>query len=239
MKTGARGVTLLEMLVALAVFGIVATVLYGTFSRTIESRDYASARTELFARARLAFDWLEQDLEGSLSVATYPAGKAKFLSSGSDLAETPDLPLLDLTVRTSRRAATLGGPRDESPGSALVDQARVVYRVEELEDEDLLGLALAADGGRPRGLVRYELRPPLDGDFDAALRTVIVRDLASIQLVFDDRGTTLDRWEASDSLSLRSRGPRTVDIRITLKDRDGSTAELTTTVLVPLGGRGG
>ena len=238
-KPGARGVTLLEMLVALAVFGIVASVLYGTFSSTLESRDYAVARTELFARARLAFDWLEQDLEGSLSVAIYPSGKPRFLSSGSDLSETPDLPLLELTVRTARRAATLSGPRDEAPGAALVDQALVVYRVEELEDDDLVGLALAADGERPRGLVRYELRPPLDGDVDAALRTVIVRDLASIQLVFDDRGTTLERWEAGDSLSLRSRGPRVVDIRLRLKDREGSSAELTTAVLVPLGGHGG
>jgi len=234
-----RGVTLLEMLVALAVFGIVATVLYGTFTRTLESRDYATARTELFARARLAFDWLEQDLEGSLSVSIYPAGKPRFLSSGTDLAETADLPLLDLTVRTARRAAALAGARDEAPGAALVDQARVIYRVEDLEDEDLHGLAVAEDEERPRGLVRYEIRPPLDGDVDAALRTVLVRDVAAIQLVFDDRGATLDRWEPSDSLSLRSRGPRVVDLRLTLKDRDGSTTEFTTAVLVPLGGHGG
>ena len=234
-----RGVTLLEMLVALAVFGIVATVLYGTFTRTIESRDYAASRTELFARARLAFDWLEQDLEGSLSVAIYPTAKPRFLSSGTDLAETADLPILDLTVRTARHSAAVTGARDEAPGAALVDQARVVYRVEDLEDDDLHGLKLADDGERPRGLVRYELRPPLDGDMDAALRTVIVRDLASIQLVFDDRGAKLDRWEPEDTLALRSRGPRLVDIRLTLKDRDGTTTELTTAVLVPLGGRGG
>ena len=74
---------------------------------------------------------------------------------------------------------------------------------------------------------------------EAALRTVIVRDLVKIELLFDDRGATLDRWEPEESMSLRSPGPRIVDVRLTLIDRDGLTAELATAILVPLGGRGG
>jgi hypothetical protein len=233
------------MLVALVIFGIVAAVLYGTFTRTLESRDYAVSRADVFARARMAFDWLEQDLKGSLSVGTYPAGKPRFLSAGSGENETADLPLLDLTVRTMRRSAVIGADRDDAPGAVLVDQSRVVYRVEESEDGNDLappargGASARADG--PLYLVRYELRPPLadDEDLASALRTVLVRGLASVDLRFVDRGAELERWEPEETTSLRSLGPRLVEIRLELFDADGRTTELSTTVLIPLGGRGG
>jgi prepilin-type N-terminal cleavage/methylation domain-containing protein len=241
----ARGVTLLEMLVALVIFGIVAAVLYGTFTRTLESRDYAVSRADVFARARMAFDWLEQDLKGSLSVGTYPAGRPRFLSAGNGENETADLPLLDLTVRTTRRSAVIDADRDDAPGAVLVDQSRVVYRVEESEDGEDLAPPPRAGGGAiangPRYLVRYELRPPLgdDDDLDSALRTVLVRGLARIEFRFVDRGAELERWEPEETTSLRSLGPRLVDIRLELFDADGRTTELSTTVLIPLGGRGG
>jgi hypothetical protein len=229
------------MLVALAVFGVVAAVLYGTFRSTLESRDHATRRTELFARGRLAVDWLEQDLKGSLSVSTYPAGKPRFLSSGTGDRDSRDLPLLEVTVRTARRTMGTAAESEDSPGASLIDQARVIYRFEELEDDDLPAGGRAPGGERPHGLVRYELRPPLDDDDhdDAALRTVIVRDLESIELRFEDRGAELDRWEPEETTSLRSLGPRIVDVRLTLTDEAGQRAELATAVLVPLGGRGG
>ena len=236
-----RGVSLLEMLVALAVFGVVAAVLYGTFSSTLASRDYASRRVELFARGRLAIDWLEQDLKGSLSVGEYPVGKPRFLSSGDGEAETHDLPLLELTVRTVRRTIAVEAESKDAPGASLVDQARVIYRFEELEDDDLATPWMTPGAERPRGLVRYELRPPLQDDdhIDAALRTVIVRDVESVELRFEDRGAELERWEPEETTSLRSLGPRIVDVRLVLTDDAGERAELATAVLVPLGGRGG
>jgi len=242
---GARGVTLLEMLVALVIFGVVAAVLYGTFTQTLESRDYAVSRADVFARARMALDWLEQDLKGSLSVGAFPVGKPRFLSSGNGENQTPDLPLLDLTVRTTRRSATIGADRDDAPGAVLIDQSRVVYRVEDSEDgEDLDAAPRARDGASadgPQYLVRYELRPPLadDDDLDSALRTVLVKGLARIDLRFVDRGAELERWEPEETTSLRSLGPRLVDIRLELFDSDGRTTELSTIVLIPLGGRGG
>ncbi len=235
------GVSLLEMMVALAIFGVVAGVLYGTFRGTLESRDYAARRTDLFARGRMAVDWLEQDLKGSLSVSSYPAGKPRFLTAGSGANDTRDLPLLEITTRTARRMAALGTERSDAPGAILIDQALVIYRFEELEEDDLAASRALPDGERPKGLVRYELRPPLDDAdrLDAALRTVIVRDLESIDLHFVDRGAELDRWEPEETTSLRSLGPRVVDVRLTLKDDAGQRAELATSILLPLGGRGG
>jgi prepilin-type N-terminal cleavage/methylation domain-containing protein len=53
--TGARerGVTLIELLVAVAILGVIAALLYGTFSRTLAGRDRASTALERYARRAL------------------------------------------------------------------------------------------------------------------------------------------------------------------------------------------
>ena len=239
MKHRAAGVTLLEMLVAVAIFGIVASVLYGSFSRTLEARNLASERAELYATARVAMDWLEQDLKGSLSVDVYMTGKPRFFSTGHGDENTvsADEPLLDLTVRTARRAAVLRNEAGEELATTMADQSRVVYRVEE-ESDELFGVPI---GPSSTGVVlaRYEIRPPLEEGIEQSLRTVIARGVRRIDLSFEDRGTILDRWEQSEDSASGVNGPRVVEIRLVIDDAEGNPAEFATSVLVPMGGRRG
>jgi prepilin-type N-terminal cleavage/methylation domain-containing protein len=235
------GLTLLEMLVAVAILGVVASVLYGSFSRTLEARNIASDRAEVYSTARVAMDWLEQDLKGSLSVDLYMTGKPRFFSTGHGGEDTltADQPLLDLTVRTARRVAVLRDGDGDELATTMADQARVVYRVEEESDEVLA--ELAGTDGSQLTLVRYELRPPLADEEirDAALRTVVARRLRTIDLRFEDRGTIVERWEQTEASGLTTNGPRLVEIRLVLEDSDGEPEEFATSVLVPLGGRRG
>jgi prepilin-type N-terminal cleavage/methylation domain-containing protein len=224
-----RGVTLLEMLVALAVFGIVATVLFQSFTKTLEARDYAGRRAEIYAGARAVFDWLEVDLKGSLSVKAYPAppGVELFSSTGHGGADTlfADQPLLDLTVRTSRNTAVLRGEGGEELATNMADQARVRYQVEE-SDTETGGLAL----------VRYEVRPPLEQAPNAELRTVIAERILSIDFRFETRGAISEQWDQRSGAAAGA-GPRLVEIRLSLAGDDGAVAEFVTSVLLPLGGR--
>ena len=239
MSHRSTGVTLLEMLVAVAIFGIVASVLYGSFSRTLEARNLAGERAELYAAARVATDWLEQDLKGSLSVDVYMKGKPRFFSTGHGGEDTvsADDPLLDLTVRTARRAAVLRNHAGQELGTTMADQSRVVYRVEE-ESDELFDVPVRPSS---TGLVlaRYEIRPPLEEGVERSLRTVIARGIRSVDLSFEDRGTILDRWEQTEDAASGVNGPRVVEIRITLEDAEGNPAEFATSVLVPMGGRRG
>jgi len=227
------------MLVAVAIFGIVASVLYGSFSRTLEARNLAGERAEVYATARVAMDWLEQDLKGSLSVDLYLKGRPRFFSTGHGGEDTTsaDDPLLDLTVRTARRTAALRDEAGQELAATMADQSRVVYRVEE-ESDDFFE-SLRRTGDTSLNLVRYEIRPPLEEGIEQSLRTVVARGLRSIDLAFEDRGSILERWEQTEESGLGVTGPRVVEIRLVIDDADGNPAEFVTSVLIPLGGRRG
>jgi prepilin-type N-terminal cleavage/methylation domain-containing protein len=237
------GVTLLEMLVALAVFGIVATVLYESFTRTLAARETAGARARTFAAARVALDWLEQDLKGSLSVRLYPTAIIQFSSSGHGGENTlsADEPLLDLTVRTSRRSEVVRDSAGEELAVNMSDQARVRYRLESPADFDSWD-AMAGDSDESSGLllVRYEWRPPLEeASTQSALRTVVARAVESIDFRFEDRGTIVQEWPQRTSSGGVALGPRLVEVRMVLLEADGASAEFATGILIPLGGRRG
>jgi prepilin-type N-terminal cleavage/methylation domain-containing protein len=238
-KHRSAGVTLLEMLVAVAIFGVVASVLYGSFSRTLDARNLAGERAAIYATARVAMDWLEQDLKGSLSVDVYMKGKPRFFSTGHGGEDTvsADDPLLDLTVRTARRGAAIRTEAGEELATTLADQSRVVYRVEE-ESEEFLDAPIRA-GSTGLVLARYEIRPPLEEGVERSLRTVVARGIRSIDLSFEDRGTILDRWEQTEESASGVNGPRVVEIRLVLDDEDGNPSEFATSVLIPMGGRRG
>jgi len=239
MKGRAPGVTLLELLVAVAIFGVVASVLYGSFNRTLEARNLAGERAEIYTTARVALDWLEQDLKGSLSVDVYLTGKPRFFSTGHGGEDTltADDPLLDLTVRTARRTAVLRDEAGKELATTLADQSRVIYRVEE-DTDDLLD-AVPRLTGSGLALVRYEIRPPLEEGIERSLRTVVARGLRSIDLAFEDRGTIVDRWEQGEESAAGVNGPRIAEIRLVIDDADGNPAEFATSVLIPMGGRRG
>lgn len=226
MKSRHAGLTLLEMMIALGIFGIVAAILFGSFTRILEARDHAGRRAETYANARVLFDWLEQDLKGSLSVKTYPAGVQVFSSSGHGGEDTltADQPVLDLTVRTSRKTGVVRAGDGEELALNHADQARVRYRVEAGEEPGHLEI------------VRYEWRPPVETAPGNELRTVIARGVRSLDLRFETRGTVTERWEQR-SVGANAAGPRVVEIRLVLDGPDGRTDEFATSVLVPLGGR--
>lgn len=239
MKHDSAGVTLLEMLVAVAIFGIVASVLYGSFSRTLEARNLAGKRSEVYATARVAIDWLEQDLKGSLSVELYPLGRPRFFSTGHGGEDTvsADDPLLDLTVRTARRTAAIRDEDGQELAATMADQSRVVYRVE--EETEAFFESLRRPGDTSLNLVRYEIRPPLQEGIEQSLRTVVARGVRTIDLAFEDRGSILERWEQTEGSGLGVNGPRVVEIRLVIDDAEGNPAEFVTSVLIPLGGRRG
>lgn len=233
-RQGARdgGVTLLELLVAVAVLGVIAGLLYGTFSRTMLSREYVQTRAATYSSARLAMDWIERDLMGSFAIAAYPTGLKRFISPGYAGLDTlgRDAPMLDLIAASARGTTPLERPGFIAEGFVdRGDQARIVYRLE--EDP--------GDAPEPSAnLVRYELRPPLMTDFAPASRAVIASGVESITLRFYDGHSWYHRWSTIDGGSSQRLGPRVVELRLNLVD-DSGTATFVSAVRLPLGGRSG
>lgn len=82
LPTPCRGFTLLEVLVAVTILGIILLTVYGTVSRTISTKEYAEERARLASVGREAVLRIADEIEGALSP---PTAGALFqgLSSGT------------------------------------------------------------------------------------------------------------------------------------------------------------
>jgi general secretion pathway protein J len=64
-KRPAHGFTLLELVVALAVFAVLATLAYGSLGHLLQAREQLAARADALGRLQLAFSLLERDCLGA------------------------------------------------------------------------------------------------------------------------------------------------------------------------------
>jgi prepilin-type N-terminal cleavage/methylation domain-containing protein len=231
-RTHERGITLLELLVAVAILGVIAGLLYGTFTRTLAGRDRASIALERYATARAALDWIERDLEGAFATGLFPSSTKRFF--GSARADSPTeerAPLLDFTTTSALSVPPLTGPAlpDEDRTVMHGDQIRAIYHLEKPADPDAVGL----------DLVRYEYRPPLRTELKDATRAVIAHGIASVELRYFDGSTWHEEWDSTGSSSGDDRAiaPRLVEARIRVANPGGEPVELVSAVYLTMGGR--
>ncbi len=114
------GFTLLEVMMALTIFGIVAITLYGTFERTLRSKAIGEAQAELTQAGRTAVARMAEELAS----AFYPRDPVyqKALYGDSPLSifrtikhgtETSPLDDIMFTAVSSRPASSGGGDNDQ------------------------------------------------------------------------------------------------------------------------------
>jgi prepilin-type N-terminal cleavage/methylation domain-containing protein len=234
-RPGQVGVTLLEMLVAVSILGVIAALMYGTFSRSLATRDYVTSRARLFTTARTALDGIERDLMGSFVSGRYPFGAARFFSTGKADEDSlaSDLPLLDVTAVSARGTTPLevGSFLPESHDDRG-EQARILYRLEKV---DVPGTA----GASELALVRYEVRPPGPIDFATASRSVVVRGVESVSLQFADGATWHEDWDSAAPGIERGALPIAIRSQLTLASDDGRPLTLVSGIVLAQGGRHG
>ncbi|MEB2283970.1 MAG: hypothetical protein B6D46_01660 [Polyangiaceae bacterium UTPRO1] len=111
MSRGRRGFTLIEVMVALGIFGFVAVTLYGTFSRTLRSKALAEERAEVTRVGRAAVGRMADEIASAYYPRSLP-GTAIFrvLPGGSD--EAP-LDALVFTALSARPAGLDGRATDQ------------------------------------------------------------------------------------------------------------------------------
>ncbi len=100
MRRGRRGFTLLEVMVALGIFGLVAVTLYGTFSRTLRSKALAEEHAEVTRIGRAAVNRMADEI-GSAFYPRSLSGTAIFrvLRGGTDEAPLDTLMFTALSTR--------------------------------------------------------------------------------------------------------------------------------------------
>jgi type II secretion system protein J len=217
-REGRRGFTLLELLVAIAVFSISILAFYGSFTRAAELRSLAAERARLAAVGRRVVDRLESDLRGAGDSGYVRSDLPLFLAPAADsfsLADERRL-LLDLTTWSARGVTapealwTLeDGPADRG------DQARVRW-------------FLTREGS----LLRSELRPPrvIDERDPPPAEIEFATGIASLAFRFWDGREWRDDWDAAASPATASKLPLFVETSLVLEGDDVTPLELVSTV---------
>lgn len=250
------GFTLIEVMLALGIFGLVMVTLYGTFARTLRSKGLAERRAEVTRLGRAAVGRLADEI-GS---AYYPSGlpgTAIFRVFKSGTEEAP-LDSLVFTALSARPAGLDGRGTDQRMLAYFFPRDRSGLRRDTSDDDDggsadrptnRGGADLLADdaddffaafgpshppvlGTAPHRLLRREATMIERRALDDARATVFLDDVASLELTFFDGREWRDTWDSEDATSRRL--PRAVAIDLGLYDDRGDVHHFTTAVDIPL-----
>lgn len=216
------GLTLLEVLFATAILGMIASLVYSSFVPTLEVIQEVNAQRALYRRARVIFQRMESEFRGAF-LGIFPASNKR--ECELDLRDCPfyfvgeDNGSLDEVTFT-----TLAG----RPGSRLrqADQIWLRYYTEKEEDGST-------------SLYR-EMRPIHKGNFDDTVpeKTRLFSHVDRFNLAYIERGTTneyIDGWDSTRGLDDTETNhlPRAVEISIRYTDELEREAEFTTIVEIP------
>jgi len=238
-QRGTAGFTLLELMLAVVITGLLLATVYGALSRTTSTKEIAEERAELFSDGRQAILRMGSDIEGSLPP---PAGDRIFFRGSGGGSTPPSLEFVMMNrggygvnrVRAGRvlvayslaevpgRAHTFALVRDEFLFSAM------------LADADGIQPAPPEDGADPPPVsARSVLLDCVDeGDLNLPGSCMNVTGLTFRyydELVRDWR----DDWDSSQDAAL-GRLPAAVEIALRVADKNGFEQDFHTIVDLPL-----
>jgi len=221
---GQRGMTLLELLVALSIFAVVGAALLPVIHGALSSRADATTRIELDREARAILDRIEADVAGNIDAGFPGQAAPRFLAAAPTWrSDDSEHVILETTTLVARGVTAVDGFVGGEDTSALAidrgDQAHVLWRID-------------ADGR----LVRQEVRPPALDPVDWSIVPVeIMSDRAGVELEFFEPDQWLDAWDSTETGPHHDRAPVAVRTTLRLDDTTGaSPLELVSTVVLPV-----
>jgi general secretion pathway protein J len=213
-----RGLTLVEVLVSVAVLGMIATLIYGTFDALSRAKKGEAQRGDRTRQARAALDRMSREMQSA------------YLS-----LHTPTVPILQ--TRVTAWMARNGAPYDRVDFTAFAhlrtdrdakesDQAEIGYFV--LPDPD-------KDG--KMDLVRREQSPPDMDPQRGGVVSVICEDIESFDVRYFDptTGQWIESWDSTQVTGQQNRLPYEVKITLVLKNvPNGVKTTYITKLVIPI-----
>ena len=226
-----RGFTLLEIMVATMILGLVMMSVYGVVARTLIAKTHAEERAELYASGREAVLRVADDIEGALP----PTAGLGIHFVGIDMADRVPTDAVQFTVnirRTNSSSQSRGGraivsysldPLPGSPGLyALRRQEELLTQAPEQEDAALDPEAAAAAAAQPEATGAY-----------------VMDRVAGLSLRYLDPlgGSFVDAWDTTQEPEAGQAPiglPAAVQITLFLADVNGVPYDFSTIVDLPL-----
>ncbi|HVN87845.1 MAG TPA: type II secretion system protein [Candidatus Binatia bacterium] len=222
------GFTLLELLVAVVILGIVLTTVYGALSRTLNQKGYAEDRAELYAVGREAAMRIAEDLEAALP----PNRTADVSFFGVSRGDHPPNDAVQFSINTH------SGLRPDVPSAgrstvsySLVPLAESDTVFELLRDEMPTAMTLPeGDDGSGFGQPTPPMRKAnllLDRSDCLAQRFCLVG--MRFRFLDPTTGDWVATWDSTQQAQL-NRLPVAAEIAIFLSDSNGNVHDFTTIV---------
>lgn len=243
------GFTLLEAMLAVTILGIVATTLYGTFSRALRSRALAESHIEVTRSGRSALARISDDLTAAFYSQADGGGRVASAVFTSIPGGTESAPLDALTF--SAMAARPSGLQGRSAGQQVITYFFATSSdpmhpdARDLQALDVVDFfatfpprAPLPDDVQPERLLRRERATLRPDELAAVPATLFLDNVASLAFRFFDGTTWYDAWDSEDRTYPR-RLPRAVEIDLALYDATGAVHHFTTAVDLPLAERRG
>jgi prepilin-type N-terminal cleavage/methylation domain-containing protein len=231
-----RGFTLLEIMVATAILGIVLVTVYGVLSRALYAKNHAEERADLYASGREKVLQMADEIEGALPPT---AGRnIGFIGVPGNERVPRDAVQFDVVIR-----------RPFSSGQARGGRALVSYSLDPVKDTPELYALL-----RQEQLLTDAPVDPANGDSagsgdnggsdagDTPQPTVtamhLIDRVAGLRLRYvDQSGQFVDSWDTTAARSPQQAPPSlpgAVEITLFLADNQGGVHDFTTIVDLPL-----
>lgn len=237
---GASGFTLLELMLAVVVVGLLLASVYGALSRTTESKEIAEERAEMFSNARQAVLKMASDIEGALPPRS--GDRIYFRSSGGS-GSTPSIEFVSM----NRGGFGVNRVR---PGRVLIayslDPIQGRRNAFALRREEYLYAAMLAEADG------IELPPPEEGEEEIPTsQATYLLDCPNVASEFNLPGSCMavtglrfryydevvrdwrDEWDSTEDAML-DRLPAAVEIAMLVADKDGMEHDFGTIVDLPL-----
>lgn len=243
---GSSGFTLLELLLAIVILGLVTATVYGSLARTESSKRIAESRSELYSAGRQAVMKMASDIEAALPP---PSGDRIYFRGTSGQGEPPEIHLVTMNrggfgmnrVRPGRvlivyslaplpkRRGEFALLREEYLYKAMLDKADGV------QTEQSFGLEGDEEDTAPTEQASFLLEcPDIQDDLDLPGSCLPVTAL-SFRYFDETVGDWRDEWDSTvDNSATFGRLPSAVEITLRLADEDGAEHPFYTVVDLPL-----
>ena len=194
-----RGFTLLELVVATAIFAAIAAAAFALFDASRGLASKGEMRARLFQTARTALKAVEDDVRGAV------AGDSVFHVEGffGEDGGTEERPLdrLELLAVNARVPVRSVEDAEDPKTFRGCDLTRILYRVE------------TDPAAKARGLVRERLdvlTPPEARELDPEAVEVVAPDVVALDLAYEEAGAWRTSWDSVLSLTY----PRGIEVTV-------------------------
>lgn len=203
---GRTGFTILEILVAITVFTLVLSIVYGVYSRLAGSAANAEYGTEAVRSARLILSMMTRDLRSAyLGRGKNGAGLYAFISEDAESESIPQ-DSIHFTTALDEAASDLSGA-----GSIFCE----------------VSYFMAEDSETGKQVLYYRRSPLLDGDVLSGGRQFILsRKVAGMKISFvDENGEETGTWDSTEG-EKKGLLPKLADIVLYIRSGENGQIDL-------------